>query len=144
MRLIHVFPVVILFLSVAACNAPKETDAARYTRIERARNNDVNTVEVNAAESGLDLTNYLRRIPGVHVRGSGPQATIRIRDARSVTNDTTPLFVVDGTILGNNFSNLYATVDPNEIKRVRVLKSASETNEYGMRGGNGVVEITLK
>lgn len=108
-----------------------------------ADKNDVNTVEVDAA-SGVDLTSYLRRIPGMQVRGSGPSAFIRIRDSRSFQSDTTPLFVVNGTILGNNFAQLYSSIDPNEIARIKVLKTASETNRYGLQGGNGVLEIKLK
>lgn len=128
------------------CSTTKsaETDAERMVRQERARSRNPNDVRVDAAQTGMDLTQYLRRIPGVQVRGSGPSATIRIRDSRSVSSDTTPLFVVNGTILGNSFANLYSTIDVNEIKRVRVLKSASETNRYGLQGGNGVFEITLK
>lgn len=108
-----------------------------------APRDDANSVAVDAT-SGIDLTSYLRRIPGMQVRGSGPTAAIRIRDNRSAQSDTTPLFVVNGVILGNNFAQLYSAIDPNEIARVTVLKSASETNRYGLQGGNGVVEIKLK
>lgn len=69
---------------------------------------------------------------------------IRIRDSRSAQSDTTPLFVVNGTILGSDFAQLYNSIDPNEIARIKVLKTASETNRYGLQGGNGVVEIKLK
>jgi hypothetical protein len=108
-----------------------------------AERSDVNSVEVDAA-SGIDLTSYLRKIAGMQVRGSGPTAFIRVRDSRSFKSDTTPLFVVNGTILGNNFAQLYSSIDPNEIARIRVLKTASETNRYGLQGGNGVIEIKLK
>lgn len=80
----------------------------------------------------------------MQVRGSGPTAFIRVRDSRSIQSDTTPLFVVNGTILGNDFSQLYSSIDPNEIAQIKVLKTASETNRYGLQGGNGVVLIKLK
>lgn len=35
-------------------------------------------------------------------------------------------------------------IDPNNIETVTVLKGRSATNKYGIEGGNGVVEITLK
>ena len=80
----------------------------------------------------------------MQIQGSGQDAIIRVRGQRSMMSETSPLFVVDGNILGNDFSALYTSIDPNEIKRIRVLKSASETNRYGLQGGNGVLEITLK
>lgn len=141
----------ILFLTCSAlfaltgCSSAKSaaTDQQKFTRVERARNNDANSVEVNTM-SGLDLTDYLRRIPGMLIQGSGPGATVRVRDQRSIETDTSPLFVVNGVILGNNFASLYSGIDPNEISRIRVLKTASETNRYGLQGGNGVLEITLR
>ena len=35
-------------------------------------------------------------------------------------------------------------INPNDIESVKVLKNASETAIYGMRGANGVVVITTK
>jgi hypothetical protein len=128
-----------------SCTTQKSAESmARNLKNEAAaEKNDVNSVEVDAA-SGIDLTSYLRKIAGMQVRGSGPTAMIRVRDSRSFQSDTTPLFVVNGTILGNNFAQLYSSIDPNEIARIRVLKTASETNRYGLQGGNGVIEIKLK
>ncbi|MEM9929587.1 MAG: TonB-dependent receptor plug domain-containing protein [Bacteroidota bacterium] len=134
-----------LMFVLFSCNTSKSS-AVTSQDLKQAdiiAKSDVNTTEVDAT-SGIDLTSYLRRIPGVQVRGSGPEAMVRIRDNRSSSSDTTPLFVVNGTILGNSFSTLYSSIDPNEIARVRVLKSASETTRYGLQGGNGVIEIKLK
>jgi outer membrane receptor for ferrienterochelin and colicin len=103
-----------------------------------------NTVIVDAAETSIDLSSYLRRVPGVSVRGSGPSATVRIRGDVNFSTDSTPLFVVNGTILGTNYASVYDTIDINEIGRVRVLKTLSDTNRYGMQGANGVIEIRLK
>lgn len=103
-----------------------------------------NTVEVDAADTGTDLTSYLRKIAGVSVRGSGPDATVRIRGDVNFNADATPLFVVNGTVLGNRFASVYSSIDINEIDRVRVLKNVSDTNRYGMQGANGVIEIKLK
>jgi hypothetical protein len=128
-----------------SCTSQKSatTMAKNLENKAAAAKNDVNSVEVDAA-SGIDLTSYLRKIAGMQVRGSGPTAMIRVRDSRSFQSVTTPLFVVNGTILGNNFAQLYSSIDPNEIARIRVLKTASETNRYGLQGGNGVIEIKLK
>ena len=103
-----------------------------------------NSVEVNTAETGTDLTLYFRKVAGVAVRGSGENASIQVRGMSSFGGDTRPLFVIDGRIFGNDYSALYTAIDPNEIRRVTVLKSASETAEYGVRGGNGVILISLR
>ncbi|MFT5997837.1 MAG: hypothetical protein ACI81P_000282 [Neolewinella sp.] len=144
MRLLSLCLLLTLF-SLNSCTTSKSGPAAaqKIKNKAAADSADVNTVEVDAA-SGIDLTSYLRRIPGMQVRGSGPTAFIRVRDSRSIQSDTTPLFVVNGTILGNDFSQLYSSIDPNEIAQIKVLKTASETNRYGLQGGNGVVLIKLK
>lgn len=133
------------FFALNSCNTAKSSASAEQDlkRPDAVAQNDVNDIEVDAT-TGVDLSSYLRRIPGVQVRGSGPEATVRIRDQRSSSSDTSPLFVVNGTILGNSFASLYSSIDPNEIARIRVLKTASETNRYGLQGGNGVIEIKLK
>ncbi len=102
------------------------------------------TVRVDAASTGIDLTSYLRKVAGVSVRGSGANATVRIRGDVNFGSDSTPLFVINGTILGNNFASVYSTIDINEISQVTVLKTISDTNRYGMQGANGVIEIKLK
>ena len=138
----------LLLLTLAACTptAPRtaqqqESDSARRAI---ASSQGSNTVQVNSAESGIDLTSYLRRVAGVSVRGNGADATIRVRGDVNFKTDATPLFVVNGTILGNNFNTVYSTIDVNEIARVRVLKNVSDTNLYGMQGANGVIEIKLR
>ncbi|MCP9237375.1 TonB-dependent receptor plug domain-containing protein [Lewinella sp. JB7] len=127
-----------------SCGTPRETtDAERVGHAIRHGKGNT-TVEVDAAATGNDLTSYLRRVAGVSVRGNGPSATVRIRGDVNFGSDSTPLFVVNGTILGNNFASVYSTVDINEISRVTVLKNLSDTNRYGLQGGNGVIEIKLK
>lgn len=125
-----------------ACSTTKSTGMGDEIRMDRDNAN--NTVKVGERDASLDLTSYLRQVPGVMVRGSGPTAVIRIRGNISFQSDTTPLFVVNGSILGNSFSQVYSTIDINEIDKIKVLRTASETNRYGLQGGNGVVEIYLK
>lgn len=47
--------------------------------------------------------------------------------------------MVDG-IESSNYNN----IDPNEIESVSILKDASATAVYGVRGANGVLLITTK
>jgi TonB-linked SusC/RagA family outer membrane protein len=73
------------------------------------------------------------------------QATIRVRGIGSFASNgggvdlQAPLIMVDGIETPN-----YNSIDPNEIENVTVLKDASATAVYGVRGANGVILITTK
>lgn len=54
-------------------------------------------------------------------------------------NDNSPLIIVDG-IMRESFSQ----IDPNEIQSLNVLKDASATAVYGIKGANGVIIVTTK
>ncbi len=79
--------------------------------------------------------------PGLTVVNSGTPGsspTIRIRGIAS-TKDANPLYVVDG-ILQDNIDYL----NPADIESIDLLKDASSTAIYGLRGANGVIAITTK
>ncbi|MBU2946200.1 SusC/RagA family TonB-linked outer membrane protein [Zobellia uliginosa] len=83
------------------------------------------------------------RAAGVTVAKAGGQpggaVKVRIRGVNSVTGNNSPLVVVDG-VLGGDLS----TINPNDIAAMDVLKDASATAIYGVRGSNGVIIITTK
>jgi TonB-linked SusC/RagA family outer membrane protein len=54
-------------------------------------------------------------------------------------NNATPIYIVDGVERQS-----IAQIDPNEIQSFNVLKDASATAVYGIRGANGVIIITTK
>lgn len=64
-------------------------------------------------------------------------ATILIR-GQATFNDSSPLIQVDG--VERDFND----IDPNEIESVTVLKDASATAVFGIRGANGVILVTTK
>ena len=87
----------------------------------------------------------------------GADSHIRIRGGNSVNASNEPLYVVDGFIyfrdaansgtgLGAIESSLnpLATINPNDIESIEVLKDVSATAIYGSRGANGVILITTK
>ncbi|SHE81511.1 TonB-linked outer membrane protein, SusC/RagA family [Mariniphaga anaerophila] len=57
----------------------------------------------------------------------------------ATTNGTSPLILVDGV----PYDNL-SSIDPHEIANISVLKDASATAVFGVRGANGVILITTK
>ena len=81
-------------------------------------------------------------LPGVSaVQASGmpgaDEPVIRIRGVGSL-NSAEPLVLVDG--VERSFSQL----DANEIESISVLKDASATAVFGVRGANGVILVTTK
>ena len=83
------------------------------------------------------------RLPGVNVTTAdgepGAEIRIRIRGGGSITQDNSPLFVVDGFIVSS-----ITDVPPNDIQSIDVLKDAAATAVYGAQASNGVVVITTK
>ncbi len=124
----------------------------------------LSTIPVISAENAI-----IGQIAGVQVQevsgepGSSPN--IRIRGNSSISAGTDPLFVVDGIPISKNSAssgnlqgtisrrrasfqappvNPLATINPNDIASIDILKDASASAIYGSRGGNGVVLITTK
>lgn len=92
------------------------------------------TTNVSTALTGI--------LPGVTaMQSSGEpgsdQAQIIIR-GKSTWGSTDPLVLVDG--IERSFND----IDPNEIESLSVLKDASATAVYGVKGANGVILITTK
>ena len=80
----------------------------------------------------------------------GTPARIRIRGVNSVSQNQSPLIVVDGVpfISGNiaaaTNSNALGDINPNDIENIEVLKDGSATAIFGSRAANGVIMITTK
>ena len=79
---------------------------------------------------GLTTLNYSGK-PG------SDDAEIIIR-SKSTWNGAEPLILIDGVERGMN------DIDINEVENISILKDASATAVFGVRGGNGVILITTK
>ncbi|NML19737.1 SusC/RagA family TonB-linked outer membrane protein [Pseudoflavitalea sp. G-6-1-2] len=98
------------------------------------------------------------KIAGVSVSGSsaasmGGTQKIRLRSVNSITGDGEPLVVVDNIPVSNSnyagkggkdYGNLAQDINPDDIESVSVLKGASASALYGLRGQYGVILITTK
>ena len=103
------------------------------------------------------------RLAGVNVSSAsgapGAGMNITIRGASSISGGNQPLYVIDGMPFFNNSDagagdfestdastnlNPMASMNPNDIESIEVLKDASSTAIYGSRGANGVIMITTK
>jgi len=83
------------------------------------------------------------RIAGVQVTSSegspDSEIKIRVRGGGSVSQDSSPLIIVDGFPV-----NSMSDVSPADVDNITVLKDASSTAIYGSRGAYGVIIITTK
>lgn len=81
------------------------------------------------------------KVPGMTVLNNGSPGSspiVRLRGVSS-TKDANPLYVVDGLLQDNiDFLN------PNDIESIDLLRDASSTAIYGLRGANGVIAVTTK
>lgn len=132
-----------ILLSIVLVGCAASTN--RSTESPTVQDPNKNTVTQADTSHPTDLTQYLQRLSGVTVVGSGSNASVTIRGPVSFeTGPNKPLFVIDGSQFGNDYNSVFNSVNPEEIKRVRVLKGADETAIYGSRGAAGVIEITLR
>src|SRR5690606_12036107 len=83
-----------------------------------------------------------------------------LRGTSTLVGNREPVWVVDGVIVEspvkleaqeinslddiNLLSSSIIGVNPNDIERIDILKDASATALYGVKGGNGVIVITTK
>ncbi|WP_299105528.1 TonB-dependent receptor [uncultured Winogradskyella sp.] len=86
------------------------------------------------------LTGRLAGVQVLSAEGSpDSEIQIRVRGAGSLTQDSSPLIIVDGFPI-----NSLSDISPTDIENISILKDASSTAIYGSRGANGVVIITTK
>ncbi|QNR86706.1 TonB-dependent receptor [Pedobacter riviphilus] len=86
------------------------------------------------------------RLPGFFSQQRSGQpgndgAAFQIRGISTYAGGTTPLIIVDDVEVSADQISL---IDQNEVENVTILKDASTTAVYGIRGANGVVIITTR
>lgn len=138
--------------------------AAGIEREKRALGYGVEEIssEQISQKSEPDVLRALQgKVPGVNISGStgvpGSATRITIRGNSSFLGNNEPLFIVDGIpynnqqfttsnqlVGGGAYANGLATLDPNNIQSMTVLKGAAAAALYGSRAANGVVVITTK
>jgi TonB-linked SusC/RagA family outer membrane protein len=121
--------------------------------IEKVTTKELTDIPTPSFEAGLQ-----GKAAGVQVtQGSGlagSASVIRVRGIASISAAGDPLYVVDGIPITQDYflngnrgamnNNPLATINPNDIESVEVLKDAAATGIYGSRGANGVILITTK
>lgn len=100
---------------------------------------DVAAIQANRVDDAL-----AGKLSGVLIQNQsgepGAAPKIQIRATSSLSGNTNPLIVVDGYPISGSL----ATVNPNDIESLEVLKDAASAAIYGSRGANGVILVTTK
>ena len=99
----------------------------------------LSTISATASNLGVALAG---RLPGLTVLQrsgvpGGENLDFYIR-GRSTINGQQPLTIVDGV------ERSFTALDPHEVETITVLKDASATAVYGVRGANGVIIVTTR
>ncbi|MFA5328235.1 MAG: TonB-dependent receptor [Prolixibacteraceae bacterium] len=95
---------------------------------------------IPVASAAEALTGKLAGVQVLSTEGSpDAEMRIRVRGGGSITQDNSPLFIVDGFPV-NSISDIASS----DIQTIDVLKDASSTAIYGSRGANGVIIVTTK
>jgi len=85
------------------------------------------------------------KISGVWVtRTADGGIAVRIRGPTSVHGSNEPLYVVDGIPIQAGPGGSLTGIPPSDIASIEVLKDATATTMYGVRGANGVILIKTK
>ncbi|MDQ4139981.1 MAG: SusC/RagA family TonB-linked outer membrane protein [Bacteroidota bacterium] len=139
---------------VTALGVTREKKALGYSVTEVGGENLTQARENNVSNA------LAGRVAGVNVSrtASGPAGSSRvvIRGNKSLQGNNQPLYVVDGIPMDNsNFGQAgiwggadrgdgMASINPDDIESMTVLKGASAAALYGARAANGVINITTK
>lgn len=114
----------------------KESLTGAMSTLKENRLKDVTTPTVENMLNG--------KVSGVYVApGSGQPGSngaVQIRGRATLSGSTSPLWVIDGVIVGEDSGVL----NPSDIENMTILKDAASTAIYGSQGANGVIIVTTK
>lgn len=107
---------------------------------EQVDNEALNISQPTTATEGL-----VGKVAGMAVNiqsnGVNPQTQINLRGFRSLSQSSTPLYVIDGAIAT---AGAFNDLNPNDVQDMNILKGATAAALYGSRAANGAIIITTK
>ena len=114
----------------------KESLTGAMSTLKENRLKDVTTPTVENMLNG--------KVSGVYVApGSGQPGSngaVQICGRATLSGSTSPLWVIDGVIVGED----PGVLNPSDIENMTILKDAASTAIYGSQGANGVIIVTTK
>jgi TonB-linked SusC/RagA family outer membrane protein len=126
----------IVVTGVAGATSMKNTTIS----ISKVSEDQIQTVP--AQDIGTALSG---KVPGVKVISEsgqpGSQAAVQIRGSTVLQiGNSQPTYIIDGVISKNGL----ATIDPQDIVSMEVLKGAASANTYGSQAANGIIAVTTR
>lgn len=112
--------------------------------LESDRSADEERSEIRRENSGLLLSDYLKRVSGVNIITVGGETSVRIRGVTSIEGNNVPLFVINGAQIGHSYAAAEQSVAVEDIDYISVLRGNDASQRYGSRGTAGVIEIFTK
>ncbi len=107
--------------------------------VDRVSKEQVEMVPAVSAVQGLQ-----GKVAGVSiVKGSGRPGdglSVRMRSANQLLVGNSPLYIVDGVILGAN----QVDIDALDLESIEIVKGPAAASLYGSRAANGVIQIRTK
>lgn len=102
--------------------------------------NNEELLKTPVASMGNALSGKMPGLSSVQYSGQpgGDDPTLLVRGIGTLGSGTAPLVLVDGV------ERSFFQLDPNEVEDITVLKDASATAVFGVRGANGVILVTTK
>jgi TonB-linked SusC/RagA family outer membrane protein len=125
---------------VTASSDPIEGLKAPYS-VGRVTAEDIKAVPTtNSAAAAIQ-----GKVAGVSIiRGSGQPGDgvqVQLRTPQNIKKGNSPMYVVDGVVLGSTFDGTTVDLEALDIESVEVIKGASAAALYGSRAANGVISI---
>lgn len=114
----------------------KESLTGAMSTLKENRLKDVTTPTVENMLNGKVSRVYVA--PGSGQPGSN--GAVQIRGRATLSGSTSPLWVIDGVIVGED----PGVLNPSDIENMTILKDAASTAIYGSQGANGVIIVTTK
>lgn len=139
---------------VTALGIKREAKALTYSQ------QTVRSDELTKTRDPNFMNSIAGKAAGVEIKkstsGAGGSTKIVLRGNKSLSGDSSPLFVIDGIPMANNKGNQpdmwggtdsgdgLSAINPDDIASISILKGSNAAVLYGSQGANGVVVITTK
>jgi TonB-linked SusC/RagA family outer membrane protein len=105
----------------------------------------VNNEQLNISKPINVAQGLIGQVSGAQIsiinNGVDPQVRLQLRGERHINYDNQALMVVDGMAVRSDF---LASINPEDIDNISILKGASASALYGSEATNGVVIVTTK
>jgi len=139
---------------VTALGIKKEEKKLAYS-ISSVKGDDISKSRESNALNALS-----GKVAGLQITASsgavGASSRVVLRGAKSITGNNSPLYIIDGSPVndanfgnatsggGYDVPNAIASLNPDDIESISVLKGPNAAALYGNRASNGVIIVTTK